>query len=76
MFSDILLENTHDEFDLSIAMTVYDSTIKYRVTGSIATVCFFPSVSQESSCEREHLFTFTKKLDHVRSSNQNQYIVP
>ncbi|CAG9539278.1 unnamed protein product [Cercopithifilaria johnstoni] len=34
----VLLEKTHEEFDLSIAMTLYDSTIKYRVTGSIATV--------------------------------------
>ncbi|VDM98535.1 unnamed protein product, partial [Onchocerca ochengi] len=33
----ILLEKTHDEFDLSIAMTIYDSTIKYRVTGSVNT---------------------------------------
>ncbi|VDK86078.1 unnamed protein product [Litomosoides sigmodontis] len=38
LFSDILLEKTHDEFDLSIAMTVSDSTVKYRVTGSIAAV--------------------------------------
>ncbi|MCP9257689.1 hypothetical protein DINM_000945 [Dirofilaria immitis] len=31
----ILLEKAHDEFDLSIAMSIYDSTIKYRVTGSV-----------------------------------------
>ncbi|KAM3720098.1 Tryptophan synthase alpha chain [Dirofilaria immitis] len=34
----ILLEKAHDEFDLSIAMSIYDSTIKYRVTGSVSTV--------------------------------------
>ncbi|EJD75615.1 hypothetical protein LOAG_17274 [Loa loa] len=34
----VLLEKAHDEFDLSIAMTLYDSTIKYRVTGSVTTV--------------------------------------
>uniref|UniRef100_A0A1I7V602 Fibrinogen C-terminal domain-containing protein n=1 Tax=Loa loa TaxID=7209 RepID=A0A1I7V602_LOALO len=36
--SHVLLEKAHDEFDLSIAMTLYDSTIKYRVTGSVTTV--------------------------------------
>uniref|UniRef100_A0A1I8EY99 Uncharacterized protein n=1 Tax=Wuchereria bancrofti TaxID=6293 RepID=A0A1I8EY99_WUCBA len=33
----VLLEETYDEYDLSIAMTFHDSTIKYRVTGSIDT---------------------------------------
>nr|CTP81418.1 Bm10251 [Brugia malayi] len=33
----VLLEETYDEYDLSIAMTFHDSTIRYRVTGSIDT---------------------------------------
>uniref|UniRef100_A0A915PQE5 Uncharacterized protein n=1 Tax=Setaria digitata TaxID=48799 RepID=A0A915PQE5_9BILA len=37
-FMDILLDETQDEFDLSIAMTLYDSTIRYQVTGSFNTV--------------------------------------